>query len=58
MVGNADAALLGNAPYIIKYTGEVAISGTCGSISVFVAAYEKHLKETEGFTLEERALHW
>lgn len=57
--GNADAALLGNAPYIInKYTGEVAITGTCGPISAFVAAYEKHLKETEGFTLEERALHW
>ena len=57
--GDPDAALLGNAPYIInKYTGEVAITGTCGPVSAFIAAYEKHLEETEGLTPEERSSHW
>ncbi len=57
--GNVDAALLGNAPYIVnKFTGEVAVTGTSGPISSFIEAYEKHLMVTEGFTLEEKEIHW
>lgn len=59
IAGNNDAALLGNAPYIInKFTGEIVVAGTRGPTSSFVAVYEKHLIETEGFTPEEKAKHW
>ncbi|QEY15701.1 hypothetical protein D0C16_06790 [Cellvibrio sp. KY-GH-1] len=57
--GNEDAGLMGNAPIIVnKLTGEMAVTGTCGPIKDFIEDYEDHMRETEGFSLEEKSEAW